>query len=155
MNKDELTKLRDVVDAAIEEEEKREAEDYKKQNHTVFEKGDWVTNGEEIGVVGWVENKCHGLSESDGYFGLDIKNGNGGFRAPCKRNEYWLLPNELRCYYESLKTITLNVTGEEIEAFYMSYLGMKNINPSSLKSKLIEAFDSARIQNPAEAGSGS
>ena len=155
MNKDELTKLRDVVDAAIEEEEKREAEDYKKQNHTVFEKGDWVTNGEDIGVVGWTENKCHGLSESDGYFGLHIKNGNGGFKGPCKRNEYWLLPSDIEYYYKSLKAITLEVTGEEIEAFYMSYLGVINMNPSSLKSKLIEAFDSARIQNPAEAGSGS
>jgi len=137
MNLNELNKLKEVIDLAIVEEKEREKEDYKKQKHNFFVKGDWITDGKDIGIVGW--------TDEDGYLGLDIKNGDGGFRAPCKRNNYQLLSEELVDYYTGKTTITIEVTGEDIEAFYMSYLGVKNVNPHPLKTKLMEAFDSARL----------
>lgn len=136
MNTSELEKLKDVIDLAIEAEKKRAEDEYRSQVHLQLKKGDWVTNGEDIGVVGWVDE--------EGYFGFDIKNGSGCFRSPCRCNDYVYLSDELKAYYTSTQTISLNLSGEEIESFYMSYMGLRNVNPSSLKTKLIDAFDSVR-----------
>ena len=146
MNLDELNKLKEVIEAAISDEKEREIEDYKKRTHNFFIKGDWVTDGNDIGVVAWTDNKALNLEQDNGYFGLDIKNNDGGFRAPCRRNDYELLSEELVDYYTDKNTITIEVTGEEIEAFYMSYMGLRSVNPSPLKTKLIEAFDSVRLK---------
>ena len=146
MNLNELNKLKEVVEIAIDAEKEREKEDYRRQHHVAFSVGDWVTDDNYIGVVGWVENKCIGIERDDGYFGLDIKNKDGGFKGPCRRNDYKFLSEDLVNYYTDKTTITIDVTGEEIEAFYMTYLGVKNINPHPLKTKLIEAFDSVRYR---------
>lgn len=89
--------------------------DYESQTHKTFVVGDWVTDGKDIGVVGWVENKGLGIRESDGYFGLDIKNGNLGFCAPCKRDAFKLLAAPQRRYFTEKQTIEIRLTGEEIE----------------------------------------
>lgn len=144
MNKEELINLRDVLDKEIKNFDDLEKKEYELLAHKDFEIGDWVTNGDNIGVVKWVKNLTCGMPEDKGYFGLSIRNNDGGFIGGARRNDYSPIPKESLKYYTTLQTLTLTVTGEEVEAFFMSYHSMKKLNPSKLKTKLIEAFESLR-----------
>lgn len=144
MNKQDLTNLSELINLKIKEFDDKERLEYEAKSHKSFKKGDWVTNGDNVGTVMWVENLSMGLPERKGYFGLSIKNNNGGFVGPLRRDDYKHLNDDERSYYKNSQTLNICVTGEEIEAFFMSYMGVKNVNPSKIKDKLINAFEGLR-----------
>lgn len=54
----------------------------------MFQVGDFVkTENGEIGIVGWIENKCMNLKVEDGYIGVDLRTGSKGFLAPVKADK--------------------------------------------------------------------
>lgn len=131
-----ITKMSDDYD-------KKQVELYKKQAHKSFKIGEWVTDGKDTGIVSWIRNEAMGISESDGFFGLDIKNGNLGFSAPCKRNDFDILCGVHREYYLNKHHISIDLTGEEIDDL-LYRLGHKNVNPSKTKSIIIDELISKK-----------
>ena len=111
----EIKELKEKVKQLEEEYSRQKKTEYESKEHKLFNKGDFVTNGTDIGVVAWVENNACGITEKDGYFGLDIKTGNLGFRAPCKRDDFWLIPCRAYRYYTETHSINLLMTGEDID----------------------------------------
>ena len=120
--------------------------EYEAQKHKTFYVGDWVTNGTDVGVVGWVENKAMDISESDGYFGLDIKNGSLGFRAPCKRDEYELLDENKAEYYIQIQAIHIAITGEEIDSILYGLQSHHGIN----LIKALKEYRERKMQEPTQ-----
>jgi len=136
--------LRKEIDKLENEYKKTQTELYEKQEHKKFKVGDWVKGNGKIGIVGWIENKGMDISESDGYFGLDVKNGSLGFTAPCKRNEYELLSiNEFK-YYKHIHKICLEFTGEEIDRLLYT-LSCRNKNTPA--DKLYNILNKIRSKN--------
>lgn len=123
----------------------KQREEYESSLHKSFEVGDWVTNGKHVGVVEWIENKARDFLRDDGYMGVDLKNGSLGFRAGTKRNMWDLLEGDLRKYYTENMTIEIELTGEDINRLKYD-LGSRNINPSTIKTKLLDILDAVRPQ---------
>lgn len=111
---DKIEALKKQVDELEEYCKEWEREFYKRSTHNVFAVGDWVTDGKYVGVVGWVKNERLDIKVDDGFFGLDIKNGDLGFRGPCRRDDFRLLDDEEVKYYTTEKEYILPLTGEEI-----------------------------------------
>lgn len=107
---------------------------YENSVHKTFKEGDIVSRGNEVGIVGWTENKAINCPESAGYMGINLITGTRGFLAPTKRDE-WELVNDP--YYTNVYEIKLELTGLEIEDL-LYYIGPSNFNPNSAKSKLID-----------------
>jgi len=129
--KDYLAKLEEVY-------ELEQARIYKNKDHKQFAVGDWVTDGCQVGVVGWTANKACNCLEEDGYMGVDLKNGNLGFHAFVKRDEWNLLPQDKLDVYVNERTINLGITGEEMKAL-VYYLGYSN--PSNIKTKVLNLLN--------------
>lgn len=50
-----------------------------------FKNGDIVkTKSGDIGIVGWIENKCMNITQEEGLLGISILTGSRGFTAPVK-----------------------------------------------------------------------
>ena len=89
----------------------------------MFKVGDIIKTSEnEIGMVGWIENKAMNLKPEDGYIGIDLLTHSRGFRAPvssesCTKGSI----NEVVEYYkkeiERLVSATYqnNINKEEIQ----------------------------------------
>ena len=114
---------------------------YENRMHKQFKKGDWVTDGNHIGVVGWVENKALDCPGWKGYMGVDLKNGSLGFIAFTKRDEWKLLEGSLLAYYTRKTKIEIELTGADINRLKYQ-LGGRNVNPSKIKSKFLDLLDS-------------
>ncbi len=139
--KDQIDALRAALDSLEKAIAKKEEADYRSRPHADFKVGDWVHKGDQVGVVAWVENEClgSGLKKENGYFGLDIKNGNLGLCAHCRIDEYDFLPTELLDYFTSPRTYRVKLTGEDIEKI-LYHIGSRNCNPSESKEKLRRAL---------------
>lgn len=87
---------------------------YRKGPHKSFSVGDWITDGENIGIVGWTTNKAVGIEENDGYMGVDLKNGSQGFMAPVKRDEWRLLDDSLKTFFTEPIDINITFTGADM-----------------------------------------
>ena len=110
---------------------------YENKSHKNFNEGDIVTNGSNIGIVGWTENKACNCSLDSGYMGISLINGSRGFLAFAKRDEYEIVKDE---YYINTHAIYIQLTGLEIESLKDS-LGNRNCNPTQTKTKLIDILD--------------
>lgn len=132
-----------ALECQIKDYDEKERLEYELMVHKRFSKGDWVTNGDEVGIVSWIENLAIEKPENSGYFGFDIKNKNGGFSVK-RRNDYEKLKGEQLDYYVNSQTLTITVTGEDVERFFMSGMGRQNVNPSKIKGKLADAFEALR-----------
>lgn len=126
-----IQQMREALDALERELNEKEEVAYRSRKHKNIKKGDWVRKGDEVGIVGW--------TDENGYFGLDIKTGNMGFRAPCRIDEYDLLPEELLLYYTKSRTYRVSLTGEDV-ADILYRIGSPNCNPSKSKEKLRAAL---------------
>ena len=113
--KDAINVLKTELSEIEKEFERVEREIYKAKPHKRFHVGQWVKKGEEVGIVGWIRNENCNISEDDGYFGLDIKTLNRGFRAPCRTDDYEPLNDSELAYFTQTKPVTFIVTGEDIE----------------------------------------
>jgi len=101
----QLTRLKEAY-------RKQQKEQYENKLHRNFNFGDIVTDRNIVGMVAWTENKSIGLDHKMGYMGLEIVSGNRGFIAPVKRDDYTLVTDP---YYTDIHSITLQLTGLEIE----------------------------------------
>jgi hypothetical protein len=112
---------------------------YEASEHKHFEKGDIVTDGNHIALVEWTENKGIGAPYEKGYMGASIINGHRGF-GTFKRDDFELVSDP---YYKSTHTLTISLTGLEIEEIKYS-LGPKNCNPNKSKTKMLDCLDAIR-----------
>lgn len=101
--------------AILEKEFEQQAEsEYRARLHRPFLPGDWVTDGKNIGVVGWTTNKACNIEEADGYMGVYLKNGRQGFIAPVKRDEWNLLDEGVKEFFTTPIDINITLTGADI-----------------------------------------
>ena len=120
--------------------EREEEERYQAGPHTPFEIGDWVTDGERVGKIQAI------FDLKIGRINVHIVNKNGGCLCGGKARDWDYLDDETRDYYTTEQEMTVRLTGEDIEACFMSYLGLRNVNPSKTKDKLIDALQKLRIE---------
>lgn len=114
--KEQLEVLKEQIASMEREMQEQEAAEFRKGPHKTFKPGDWVTDGEKVGVVEWVENSCCNCPESHGLMGVNLKNGSRGFFAFAKRNDFAYLDPKDRLYYTGEMEISVILSGEEIEA---------------------------------------
>ena len=107
--------LRELASAIEKRHAQALAEEYQKQPHRNFAVGDYVTDGADIGKVGWIENRSMEIAKEDGYFGLDRLNGSLGFKAPCKRDRFRLLTATEKTQFTQQTERRISLSGEEIE----------------------------------------
>lgn len=137
MNIETIETIENILNAEKEKIKKEAREKYESGEHTIFEIGDWVTDGKRIGrVQRIIEN---------GYINVDLKNNNGGCLCQTKANNFFSLEPNIVQYLEEEQEIRIHFTGEDIEAFFMSYAGLRNFNPSKTKDKLISALEAVRL----------
>jgi len=105
---EEIEKNLAAMKEAYAEEQK---ESYEKKEHKHFEVGEIVTDGNNVGVVGWTENKACGAAYEMGYMGIDLINGNKGFMAFAKRDEFKLVEST---FYNDVHDVKLSLTGVQI-----------------------------------------
>jgi hypothetical protein len=117
--------------------EKQQRDEYEKQNHKTFKKGDWIKKGEQIGKVGWIKNDCMNITEDMGYCGIDLRSGNGGFAAACKRDEWQLIEGEELTYLTKKHKLKIELTGEQVQDLLMRY---KYVNTSDTHNKFMKAL---------------
>jgi hypothetical protein len=122
--------------------ELQERLDYENSPHKSFNSGDIVKNGDQVGIVGWTENKGIKLPEQAGYMGVSLITGTRGFLSMTRRDEWELVTDP---YYTNKYEIKTELTGLEIEDL-LYYIGPKNFNPNDTKSKLIVLLKSIRNQ---------
>jgi hypothetical protein len=134
---DDLIKTIEDMKKAYEKEAEKK---YREAKHNEFAVGDWVTNGEYIGVVGWIENKHMNMKNGDGYFGLNIKNGDMGFMAPCKTDEFRELTKEEKEFFTYCHHISFYLSGESILRLLYD-VGPRNCNPSKPTTILTEKLE--------------
>jgi hypothetical protein len=120
--------------------EQQERIDYENSTHKSFLEGDIVKKGDQVGIVGWTENKAIKLPEQAGYMGVSLITGSRGFVAPCRRDEWELVDDP---YYTNNYEIKTEFTGLEIEDL-LYYIGPDNFYPNDAKSKLIALLKAAR-----------
>lgn len=137
MNINDIEKLEEIAANAREQLESEERKEYENAKHKEYAINDWVTDGDRIGRVQRIID--------GGYINVDIKNGDGGTLCQTKVNKYEPLSNELIDYYESPQSFIVELTGEDIEALFMSYAGFRNLNPSKTKTKIIDALEKIRF----------
>ena len=116
---------------------KKEREEYEKQNHITFKKGDWIKKGEQIGKVSWVKNDSMNITEDMGYCGIELRNGSGGFAAACKRDEWQLIEGEELTYLTKKHKLKIELTGEQVQDLIMRY---KYVNSSDTHNKFMKAL---------------
>jgi len=136
MNIEQIESIEEVLQEERKKIELSERSIYENGDHVKHEIGDWVTNGIVIGVIQRVI--VHG------YINVDIKNNNGGILTQTRANEFYTLDQDTTDYYTGSHRIDFDLTGEDIEAFFMSYIGLRNMNPSKSKTKLIKVLEDAR-----------
>ena len=140
MNIEDIEKLEEIAANAREQLKADERKEYENAKHKEFPADAWVTDGEIIGKV--VRNI------RKGYVNINIKNRDGGLLTNAKINDFESLPQELVDYYKGDHALIVNLTGEDIEALFMSYAGFKNVNPSKTKTKIIDALERIRLSPP-------
>lgn len=136
----ELSELEILEKFTAEERERieqKEKEAYESGPHVEFELNAWVTDGTHIGTVQHIWEK--------GYINVDIKNGRGGLCCETRASKYVYLDDQIRDYFTQEQELVVSFTGEDIEAMFGSYLGMRNVNPSKTKDKLINALEKLRL----------
>ena len=141
--KELITELEEKIKQLKKAHEEEEKSKYKQQPHKDFSKGDIVSNGTVIGVVEWTENKGCNCPHEDGYMGINIINGNRGFSAFEKRDEYEKVNDP---YYTDFHKMIFHLTGLEIEELKYS-LGPSNCNPNKTKSKILDILNSVRNES--------
>ncbi len=136
MNIEEIEYIESMAKREREQLEQKELLDYESAEHNLFDLGDWVTNGEIIGTVQRLIK--------NGYINVDIKNGRGGILTGAMSDDFEYLDPKVLDYYTKVQELNISLSGEDVEAFFMSYMGMANLNPCKLKDKLIAAMESLR-----------
>lgn len=136
--KQEIEQLETQLSILKRAYEKKEHDDYLKSKHKEFKIGDIITNGVDIGIVGWIENKHMNITPDMGYMGVSLISGTRGFSSPLKRDE-WELVNDP--YYTNTHEIKITLTGLEIEDL-LYYIGPTNFNWNEAKTRLIEVLNS-------------
>lgn len=136
----EIEQLEKTLAELKRKHELQERLDYEKAVHKSFKGGDIVKNGEQIGIVGWTENKAGNCPEEAGYMGLSLITGTRGFMAFAKRDEWELVTD---AYYQNLYVVKIPLTGLEIEDL-LYCIGAENFNQNAAKSKLINLLKSFR-----------
>ena len=124
-----------VLEGIIEQEKERikeeEVKEYEAGPHPVFEIGQWVTDGQKVGVVQNIWDDC--------YINVTIISGGSGTICQTRANNYRLLQDPALSYYTTEKELSFFLTGSDIE----SLLGgmHRNVNPSEAKTKLLDALE--------------
>lgn len=136
--KEQIEKLEAQLKELKEVYEKEQRIKYESQIHVHFDEGDIVTNGKDIGIVGWTENKVCNCPYESGYMGVSLITGSRGFLGFTKRDEWKKVDDE---YFRSTFNIELALTGLEIEDLKY-YIGSRNVNPNQSKTKLLDILDS-------------
>ena len=145
MTLESLQKIREEIDALISQEEEKAEQEKLKGPHKKFYPGDIVTDGEKVGRVKWTSNSGVGIPFDHGKMGIDIINGNRGFWAGARRNDFNKVPDFIYEYLQTPQKITLELTGEEIEAIFSGYFGLRNVNPDKTRIKMLDVFEKHRI----------
>lgn len=101
--KEQIEKLEAQLKELKEVYENEQKTKYESQPHKHFEKGDIVTDGNQIVIVEWTENNACGMPYEKGYMGGSIINGNRGFGS-FKRDNFEVVSD---AYYKSTQT-TMN-----------------------------------------------
>jgi len=138
--KEHIEKLEAELIALKEAYKKQERDEYEKQNHNVFKKGDWIKKGDEFGKVGWVENKAINITEDMGYCGIDLRSGRGGFAAACKRDEWQLIEGDELTYLTKKHELKLELTGEQLQDLILRY---RYVNQSDTTKLFMDALKNA------------
>jgi hypothetical protein len=105
-------RIADLKEAYIKEEKLK----YEQQPHKDFNIGDFVTNGNKIGIVEWTENKDWGISYEQGYMNIDLDPfdpRNGISMHDTVRRDDWDKVEDP--YYTNEYDVNLSLTGLEIE----------------------------------------
>lgn len=137
--KEQIEKLEAQLKELKEVYKNEQKAKYEASEHKHFEKGDVVTNGDEVVVVEWTENKLIGCEYEKGYFGGSIINGNHAF-STFKRDDFSIVTDT---YYTKQHKISIILTGLEIEEIKYS-LGWRNCNPNKSKTKMLDCLDAVR-----------
>ena len=135
--KEIIRALEDQVAQLKKLDERLECEAYENKEHKNFRVGDLVTDGKIVGFVGWIENKCCNCTESQGYMGVDIVNGDLGFIAPVKRDDWALCEDK---FYTNGHQVKLCLTGIDIYRLRYDLRG-RNVNPSPVKTMIFDLLD--------------
>lgn len=138
--KDQIERLENQVKELKLAYENDQKARYESMQHKHFDVGNLVTDGEQIGVVGWTENKACDCPYESGYMGVSLINGNRGFLAFAKRDEWEVCEDS---YYAETHKLEIKLTGFEIEEIKYS-LGGRNVNPNKAKTKILDALDLLR-----------
>lgn len=117
---------------------------YRQQKHKDFTKGDYVTNGDIIGTVEWVENNGIGVKAEDGKMGVNIVNGNLGFIAPVRRDDYWALDDIIETFYVREHVVKFKATGKDINNFL--YRMHYNVNPFDGQTALLASINTIKAK---------
>lgn len=127
---DELELALKRLKSSYEEEEK---EAYEKQEHKHFKEGDIVRKGQEVGIVGWTENKSCDCPYEAGYMGVNLITGSRGFSAFQKRDEWELVEDT---YYRDVHKLEIELTGVELEdiIFALTYANQSNSTERLIKA---------------------
>jgi hypothetical protein len=136
--KEQIEKLEAQLKELKEVYEKEQKTMYENMPHKHFEKGDIVTDGNNIVLVEWTENKAIRNEYEKGYMGGSILNNRLGF-GTFKRNNFEPVTDK---YWTKDHYIDLSLTGIEIEELKY-YLGDRNMNPNNAKTKLLDLLDAA------------
>ena len=101
---------------------------YELQPHKEFKAGDIVTDGVQVLLVRWTENKSLGITNDEGYMGCQILNGSRGFNT-FRRDDFELDESK---FFEYQHQIVLMLSGIEIlevlnEMPYKNYEGVKKL----------------------------
>lgn len=139
--KKEIEQLEIILAELKREYETQERLNYENATHKVFKEGDIVKKGNQIGIVGWVENGAISCPEKSGYMGISLITGTRGFMAPARRDEWELVSDP---YYKNSFEVKIELTGLEIEDL-LYCIGPPNFNPNPAKSKLIDLLKSIKI----------
>lgn len=140
--KQEIQELENQLEKLKKAYEIEQQISYEKQLHKHFDEGDIVTNGKDVGIVGWTENVGCDFPYNKGYAGISLISGNRGF-GTYKRDEWDLVKDD---FYTTSHKIEIDLTGLEIED--LKYvLGSRNVNPNKTKSKLLDLLDSIAHTN--------
>ena len=135
--KEQIQELENQLKKLKEAYEAEQQKAYESKTHKHFEEGDIVTNGKDIGVVGWTENNGCNCPYDKGYMGISLITGNRGFMAFAKRDEFEIVTDD---YYTRQHKIEIELSGLEIEELKYT-LGWRNLNPNNTKSNMLDLLE--------------
>ena len=138
---DQIKELESQVKKLKEAYQVEQRNSYENKPHKNFNEGDIVTNGSNIGVVGWTENKACFCPLDKGYMGISLINGSRGFLGFAKRDEYEIVSDG---YYNNTHSVILTLTGLEVEEL-KNTLGYRNCNPNKTKLRLLDLLDALHV----------